>query len=112
MNRQIQKYAAENQFTYTGMLKSLRYFYEIKHGDKAKANGGIGIIPYIYSEAAEYYYHIWLAQQENIERINEIYTMNSIEIPVVEIHIPSPNRKPMKRNRRLFTFLEEGSDEA
>ena len=41
-----------------------------------------------------------------------MYTMNTIEIPVVEIHIPSPSRKPMKRNRRLFTFLEEGSDEA
>lgn len=94
------------------MLKSLRYFYEIKHGDKTKANGGIGIIPYIYPEAAEYYYRIWLAQQENIERINEMYTMNTIEIPVVEIHIPSPSRKPMKRKRRLFTFLEEGSDEA
>ena len=111
VNRQIQQFVKKG-YTYTGILKSLKFFYEVEHGSKEKSGGRIGIVPYVYERAKEYYYNIWLAQQQNLERINEMYTMNTMEIPVVEIHIPSPSRKPMKRNRRLFTFLEEGSDEA
>lgn len=110
VNRQIQQFVKKG-YTYTGILKSLKFFYEVEHGSKEKSGGRIGIVPYVYERAKEYYYNIWLAQQKNIERINETYIMNTIEIPVIEVHIPSPSRKPMKRNRRLFTFLEEGSDE-
>lgn len=111
VTRQINQYIKEKGYTYTGILKTLKYFYEVKHGDKEKACGGIGIVPYVYADAADYYYNIWMAQQRNIERMNEIYTMNKIEIPVTEVHIKSPERCPMiKRKRRLFTFLEEGSD--
>ena len=52
-------------FTYSGMLKSLKWFYEIKHNDKDSSNGRIGIIPYIYKDAYDYYYNLYLAQQRN-----------------------------------------------
>ena len=41
--------------TAKGIYFVLRYFYEIKHGDVSKANGGIGIIDYIYEEGAQYW---------------------------------------------------------
>ena len=42
---QIKKYIDEYNYTYSGIRKALIYHYEIKGGDKSKANGGIGIVP-------------------------------------------------------------------
>ena len=63
MKKQIEKYRVEYQYSYTGMLRSLKYWYEIKKipFDKTK---GVGIIPYIYQDAYNYYYAIWLANQK------------------------------------------------
>ena len=79
------------------------YFYEIKKNDTSKANGGIGIIPYVYNDAFNYYYAIWEAQQKNTEKVLSDYT-----IETQEVFIPIPQRKIKKRE--LFTFLDEGED--
>jgi hypothetical protein len=42
-------------YTYRGMYLTLKYFYEIKKGNKEKANKTIGIIPYVYEEAKRHY---------------------------------------------------------
>lgn len=97
---QIKKYIEEYNYTYSGMQKALYYFYEIKGGDKEKANGGIGIVPYVYKDAYNYYYNLWLAQQKNKDIEINLYTPK-----VKEITIPRPQRKIKKRN--LFTFLDE-----
>lgn len=39
-----------------GIRYALYYYYEIKHGDVAKANGGIGIVPFIYEDSKKYWY--------------------------------------------------------
>ena len=64
MKKLIEKYKDEYQYTYTGMLRSLQYWYEVKKMpfDKKK---GVGIIPYIYQEAYNYYHSIWLANQKS-----------------------------------------------
>lgn len=46
--------------TYKGIYFALRYFYEIKHGDWNKGNGGLGIVPYIYKDSTDY----WVAREE------------------------------------------------
>lgn len=38
-----------------GMYFSIRYFYEVKNGDPAKSENGIGIVPYIYQEGCKYW---------------------------------------------------------
>lgn len=84
------------------MHKSLKYFYEIKGNDIKKANGGIGIIPYVYKQAHDYYYALWEAQQKNESKIEIIQNF----IPQVkEIKIQRPQLKPKKKD--LFTFLDE-----
>ena len=97
---QIKKYIEEYNFTYSGMQKALYYFYEIKGGDKSKANGGIGIIPYIYQDAYNYHYNLWLAQQKNKDVKVQLYVPK-----VKEIVIQRPERKIKKRD--LFVFLDE-----
>lgn len=100
IQKQIKKYVEENHYTYSGILKSLKYFYEIKGNDIEKANGGIGIVPYVYQNAFNYYYSLWQAQQRNEDKNIEEY------VPVVkEIVIPVPQRNLKKR--KLFSFLDE-----
>lgn len=50
------------RYSYSGIRKALTYFYEVKKNDIKRANGSIGIVPYIYRESYEYYYSLWLAQ--------------------------------------------------
>ena len=62
--KQLNQYEADYEFSYSGMLKALKYWYEVKKHplDKTK---GIGIIPYIYKEARDYYYALYLADLQN-----------------------------------------------
>ena len=99
-NKQIKEYREQYGYTYSGIRKALVYFYDVKGNDKNKANGGIGIVPYVYKEAYNYYYALWEAKQKNEGKKIEDY------VPAVkEVHIPTPQRNIMKRN--LFSFLDE-----
>ena len=100
VRKQMNGYVDEYNFTYSGMKKALVYFYEVKGNDKSNAKGGIGIIPYVYRDAYNYYYSLWLANQKNEHKVITDYK------PVVrEVRIPPPQLKP--RKRRLFSFFEE-----
>lgn len=65
VNKQIKEYKEEKGYSYSGILKSLVYFYEVKGNSKDKANGGIGIVPFIYQDAFNYYFSLFQAQQQN-----------------------------------------------
>ena len=93
-------YIKEYQYTYSGMLKALIYFYEVKGNNKNKANGGIGIIPFIYKDAYNYYYNLWMIQQSNKDK-NVVDYVPKLK----EIKIPIPKKEP--RKRQVFTFLDE-----
>ncbi len=54
-----------------GIYFALRYFYGVKKGDTSKANGGIGIIPYIYDESKEYWYKVEDEQKGTVAAIEE-----------------------------------------
>ena len=45
----------KKKMTAKGIYFCLRYFYDVKNGDKEKSEGGIGIVPYIYTEGCEYW---------------------------------------------------------
>lgn len=106
VDKQIRKFITENNYTYLGILKALKYFYEVKNGSKEKAYGRIGIVPYVYEDAHNYYLAIWQAKQKNAEIKIEEYVL-----PVREVHIVIPQREPMKKQRSEFTFLEEEVNE-
>ena len=100
VRKQINQFVQEYNYTYSGMKKALVYFYEVKGNDKSKAAGGIGIIPYVYRQAYEYYYSLWLANQKNEDKVIVHY------VPTVrEVKIPSPQLK--QKRRKLFSFFEE-----
>lgn len=78
----------------------MKYWFEVKHNDISKANGGIGIVPYIYNDAKNYYYAIWLAQEQNKNKIETIGRPKEREVRI---------RRPERRVKRLrkFGFLDE-----
>lgn len=100
IKRQIKDYHDNKNYTYSGIYKSLVWFYEIKKHPIDKANGGIGIVPYVYEDARNYYTAMWMAQQQNQAKPIEQW-----QPTVVEITIPPPQRKPLKTNK--FSFLDE-----
>lgn len=104
VRKQINNFINEYKYTYSGMHKALVYFYEVKKNDKRKANGGVGIIPYCYREAYEYYYSLWLAQQKNESKVIQEYIPESRTIV-----IPRPIRK--SKRKKFFTFFEEEESE-
>ena len=104
IQKQIKQYVDEYNFTYSGIHKALIYFFEVKGNSLEKANGGIGIVPYVYKNAYNYYFALWQAQQKNEDKVVMDYVPN-----VKEIVIPRPQRKVKKR--QLFTFLDKENDE-
>jgi len=57
--------------SYSDMLLTLKYFYEIEKGDINKSQGGIGIIPYVIDRAKEYTTLTELEQNQLIKKFEE-----------------------------------------
>ena len=90
-------------YTYSGMLKSLLYFYEVKGNSKEKLReGSIGIIPFCYTQAYNYYYEIFLASKRA-----GTGTYNNKASRQIEIDAPAAKVKPPK----LFNLDMEDDDE-
>lgn len=66
--------------SFAGQLLTLKYFFEIRKSSIEKSKGSIGIIPYIFSEAAEYYKKKEREQQEMIEAIKKQLEQDRVEI--------------------------------
>lgn len=66
----IKKFVEENKFSLSGIYKSLLYFYDIKNNPIDKANNTIGIVPFVYQDAYNYYYNLFMSQQ-NLQKTGE-----------------------------------------
>ena len=100
VRKQIKDYRQEYNYTYSGMLKTLIFWFEVKGNSIDKANGGIGIIPYIYKQAHDYYYSLYLAKLANEDKNIEEYKP---KIKEIEIFPPTSQPKMIK----LFNLDEE-----
>lgn len=100
VKKQIRDYKKEYDYSYSGMLKTLMWFYDIKGNPKEKANGGIGIIPFVYKDACNYYYSLYLAQIAN-----EATAASNHKIEIREIEIESP--EVYRRPPRMFNAGED-----
>lgn len=101
IRKQIKQYHEEYHYSYSGMLKTLIYWFEVKGNSIEKANGHIGIIPYIYKQASQYYYTLYLAQMAN-----QTKDISQYKPKVKELIIPIP-RVQEKPKKLLFEDGEE-----
>lgn len=79
-----ERYVKENNYTYSGMLKTLKWYYEKEGHSIEKSNGSIGIIPYIYKQALNYYYALYQAQLVNKEKDLSNFTTSKERIVKIE----------------------------
>lgn len=73
------------QYTYSSILKTLIYFYDVKKNKPKEGTGALGIVPYVYNDAYNYYYSIYLAQLKADKKIVEKYKVIEIESPRAKI---------------------------
>ena len=57
------------KMTPKGIYFAVRYYYDVLKGSIGKAQGGIGIVPNIYQEAAEYWTNLEIKKSGTIEQI-------------------------------------------
>ena len=94
LQKQIEGFITKYGFTYSGILKSLIYWYDIKENTLDRASGRIGIVPYIYDDAREYYFALYLANQRNENK--DLSKFKNPEIIEVKIKKPKRNVPTMK----------------
>jgi len=92
INKQIKQFQEVNHYSLSGILKSLVYFYEVKSHSIEESHGGIGIVPFIYQQAYNYYYDLFVAQS-----LNQNKDVKKIVEKVREVTIPLPAVKEKKR---------------
>lgn len=97
---QISQYITKYNYTYNGIAQSLYYFYNIKGNDIKKANNAIGIVPYVYLDAFNYFYDLWQSNNTNTDKNISEYIPQTIEVT-----IPVPVKE--NKMKRLFNFLDK-----
>ena len=86
----VEKYKKDYNYSYSGMLKSLQWFYDVKRNPKDKfIEGSLGIIPFVYQDAYNYYYKIFIASQNS----NTEYEKKE---KVIKIKAPEQKREKPK----------------
>jgi len=102
IRKQIKDYREDYNYTYSGMLKTLYWWYEIKGNTTELANEGIGIVPFVYDDACKYYYNIYLAKLANDTKTTYQPVVTTVEIASPRVYV---------QNKRLFELEEEGKNE-
>lgn len=95
--RLLTKYLSEGM-TASGVLKTLQYYYDVTGHSTADSMGSIGIVPYVYKEAKEYYQKSWDAN-----RFNE---QAEFKMDTVSLTIGNPQPKTSKK-QTFFNFLDK-----
>lgn len=93
INSQIKKMVEKENYTIQIIYDILYYWYKVKKSSAAQANGGIGIVPYIYAEYIKYNQQ----QQEN----KEINKGKKIEDFIKETKIVIGKATPITRPRHV-----------
>lgn len=90
IDKQIKGLIKEGK-TEVGILRTLEYWYDIKQNSAAQANGGIGIVPYVYGEAMNYF-----DRQRRYKEMQQTVDINSFidETKILRVS-PKPIRKPV-----------------
>lgn len=77
----VSDYKEKYSFTYNGMNNAIKYFYIVR-GNVVKDNGVVGIVPYVYDDAQEFY-NIRVKSAElnkDIKNVEELYPVKTVKI--------------------------------
>jgi hypothetical protein len=80
-------------YTYEGIKQALMFFFEVQKKPIDKANQGIGIVPYVYDSAQEYYNNITKRQERVATELSTALSVASQEVVV---------KKQQKKKKSLY----------
>ncbi len=83
-----------SNYTYSGIQKTLQYWYEVKKKPIKLGCPSLGIVPYVYEDAKKYFYKIYEAEHANTRE--EIEEKTNIETKIVKIQAP-----PRRQNKQI-----------
>lgn len=88
---QIKNFVLKEGISIDSIYKTLIYWYDVKKSSTDQANGGIGIVPYVYSE-----YLTYAKNQYENSQINKNKNIKDFvgQTPTVITGIAMPIRKP------------------
>jgi hypothetical protein len=87
----------EKKMTPKGIYFAARYYYEVLHGDKTKALGGIGIVQSIYGESAQYWTDLEMRKEGTIQAIiDQIKTRRARPVQTITHNNTSQNKNKSK----------------
>lgn len=96
IQQQERKYLQEGM-TYSGMKKTLYWWYHIQGHSTSQSNGSIGIIPYAYKQAEQYYYKLYTVNESNKDK-------EKTEIKTIEVKVKEP--QVVLRQTKFFNIGE------
>lgn len=88
---QIKNFVSKEGMTIDAIYKTLIYWYEILKSDSSQANGGIGIVPYVYNQYLQWQVERYNNAQRNKGKTIEEYVGTK---PTEIIAKATPIRKP------------------
>ena len=97
INNQLKNYVQKGM-SHEDIYNALYYFYEIKNNSIAKANGGIGIVPYVIDESREFFKN----QKEKIQKTANVK-------PITEnrkVTITDPTNHNKYKIRKIINISE------
>ena len=99
-NKLLQKYKTERGYSYEGMLNALKFWYEVKGHTANKAQERVGIIPFIYAEAQEYYNRIE-------KRSQQIANAKPVEIIQIKVSINNNTNAMDSKEEEILRMQQE-----
>ena len=103
---QIKNFVSKEGMSIDAIYKTLIYWYDIKKSSTDQANGGIGIVPYVYKDATEYWTNIEWKKHGFMQAVEEqIFERANRE--VIKIKRPTTKKKKSKYDLNLIEGAEE-----
>lgn len=106
--KQAKSYKNKYGYSYSGMARTLIWYYQKQGNDIKYSKGTLSIVPNNYDKAYNYYRSIWEQQQKN-----KIELKKNAETVVKAVSIKTPIREPLQERLRKsqFTFLDREEEE-
>lgn len=94
MKRQINDYKTNYGYSYSGILKTLIWWFDIQKNSIEAAHNSLGIVPYVYKDAYQYYYNLYLSQ--NINKDKNFDKIKNPKVVIIEAAAPTKTYKKTK----------------
>jgi len=97
----------KKKMTAKGLYYACRYFYEVIKGNPAEAQGGIGILPYVYDDSCMYWTNREKINKEVCQQIEEQCAQKEVREVIQVIQRQTKKEKPQMSLADVLALEDE-----